>query len=363
MGLRVINIKARNFRNYADLEVKPGRGLNVIRGKNAQGKTNFIECLFFALRGYSFRTARESEVLHWGRDCGFIEARLSRGGCELPVRINLAPEGKTILLAGRPVGRTELGRRAGVVLFTPDDLRLVKGPPRDRRRFLDLELGCFLPGYLEDLKSYQRALEQRNHLLRSRRGRDEGETLDLWTEQLCWHGAGVLLGRLQMLREFAPLVCRLFGAWGGEELAIRYRSSVTLGNSDREQAAGRLREALSAVRREELRLGRTQVGPHLDDLAFIVNGRELRSFASQGQQRSVVLALKLAQVALWKRYTGEVPVVLLDDVLFEFDRERRVRVLETLRANAQVFLTVGDRVFAGDRVFWVESGKIGEESG
>lgn len=369
--MRVLSIKAHNFRNYKDLDVAPDRGVNVIRGKNAQGKTNFIESLFFVLRGFSFRAARENEVLTWGSDYGYVEAAVEKENREVSIRVSLTSSGKRILLAQRPVGRTELGRGMGVVLFIPDDLRLVKGAPRDRRRFLDLELGYFVPGYLDDLKFYQRALNQRNHLLRLGGRSGNGETLALWTERFCYYGAGVLAGRLEILKQFAPLVCRLFSTWGREELTIKYRSFINLNAGDlsacnaqagRSRLADSLQRALSEVRREELRLGQTQVGPHLDDLAFMINSREVRSFASQGQQRAIVLALKLAQIVLWKQYTGEVPVVLLDDVLFEFDRERRERVLTTIQNNAQVFLTVGDRTFSGDRVFYVESGNIEKES-
>ncbi len=360
--MRVLRIKARNFRNYAALEIVPAPGVNVIRGKNAQGKTNLIEGLYLALRGFSFRTARINEVLRWGQEQGFVEVQVERrDGRAVSIRVDLRCSEKTILLAGKPVAQTELGRQFGVVLFTPDDLQLVKGAPSARRRFLDLELGCFVPGYVEALKRYRQALHQRNHLLR-RGGRAVRETLDQWTEQLCRYGAGVILGRLTVLREFVPLACRLFSAWAGEDLAVRYRSSVNLNNDDRRAPVEEnLRRAFAAVHQDELRLGRTQVGPHLDDLAFIINGRDARSFASQGQQRSVVLALKLAQITLWERYTGETPVALLDDVLFEFDRERRVRVLETVRTHAQVFLTAGERVFPGDSVFRVESGVIRKE--
>ncbi len=360
--MRVAGIKAENFRNFSYLDVSPGAGLNVVRGKNAQGKTNFIEAVFLALRGYSFRTLRDRELVTWGRESAFVETVLEGKDGRTTIRANLTAAGKTVYCAGEPAAKAELARRLGVVLFTPDDLRLVKGGPRERRRFLDLELGAFVPGYLNGLQLYRRAVEQRNHLLRIGGGRRFSDTLDLWTDQVCEYGAVVLAGRLEILKEFAPMACRLFSAWGGEELAIRYRSSVSLTNGVRTPVTGTLREALKSAREDEIRLGQTHAGPHLDDLAFVVNGREGRSFASQGQQRSVVLALKLAQVLLWKRHIGEAPVVLLDDVLFEFDRERRERVLETLQNDAQVFITTGEGVLSGDRVFWVQSGNIREES-
>lgn len=360
--MRLTRIKAGNFRNFQHLDVQPAAGLNIVRGRNAQGKTNFIEAVFFALRGHSFRSLRDRELVTWGQESAFVEAELEGKDGRTRVRAELNPAGKKIVWAGEPVGKAELAVRLGTVLFTPDDLSLIKGGPRERRRFLDLELGIFVPGYLTALQLYRRALEQRNHLLRMGGGRRYSELLDLWTDEVCKYGMMLLSGRLEILKEFAPLACRLFGAWAGEELAVRYRSSVGLSNGVRTPGAGDLRETLAAVRQDEIRAGQTQAGPHLDDLAFMVNGKEGRPFASQGQQRSVVLALKLAQVFLWKRHTGEAPVVLLDDLLFEFDRERRDKVLETLQNDVQVFITTGERVLSESRVFCVHSGNIQEES-
>lgn len=360
--MRLLHIRAGHFRCFQDLDLRPAPGLNTIRGRNAQGKTNFIEAVFFALRGHSFRSARDRELVTWGRESAFVEAELEGRGGRSMVRSEIDPVGKRIVWAGQQVGRAELARRLGAVLFTPDDLRLIKGAPRERRRFLDLELGVFVPGYPAALQLYRRAVEQRNHLLRTGGGKRYSEILDLWTDEVCKYGAVVLSGRLEVLKEFVPLASRLFGAWAGEELAVRYRSSVGFANGTHTPGAGDLRETLAAVRREEIRAAQTRAGPHLDDLAFMVNGRESRSFASQGQQRSVVLALKLAQVFLWKRHTGEAPVVLLDDVFFELDRERRDKVLETLQDGAQVFVTAGEHVLDGSRVFRVHSGNIQEES-
>lgn len=258
--MRVLSIKARNFRNYRDLNVTAASAVNVIRGKNAQGKTNFIECLFFAIRGFSFRTARENEIIQLGSDGTRIDALVETGHDTVGIQVTLTSSDKRLLLAGQAVGRSELGRRMPVVLFTPGDLQMVKGGPRYRRRFLDLELGWFSPGYYEALRSYRRALYQRNHLLRSGGRGSAGETLDLWTDQLCRHGAEVLAGRLEILKELAPVACRLFHAWAGEELAMRYRSSVVLGAGDRAQTAAGLHQTVMGVRREELRLAGRRPG-------------------------------------------------------------------------------------------------------
>lgn len=360
--MRLLRIKAGNFRNLRYLDVRPSAGLNVLRGRNAQGKTNFIEAVFLALRGYSFRSQRDRELVAWDQKASFVEAELEDRNGRTTVRTELDSTGKRAVWAGEPVGKAQRAGRLGTVLFTPADLSLVKCGPRERRRFLDFELGVFVPGYFSTLQLYKRAVEQRNHLLRMGGGSKSFDALELWTDQVCEYGTVLLSGRLEILKEFAPAACRLFGAWAGEELSIRYRSSVELSNGARKPGNDDLRQTLAAIRREEVRAGQTKAGPHLDDLTFLVNGRESRVFASQGQQRSVVLALKLAQVFLWRRQTGEAPVVLLDDVLSEFDRERRDKVLETLQDDVQAFVTAGEAVLGAGRVFCVHSGNIQEES-
>ncbi len=352
-------IEARNFRNYSSFNVVADRKINIIRGNNAQGKTNLIECLFYLLRGYSFRTKKDREILNGVNKWSSVRGEINTNNQKLSLQVDIIPPKKSIFLFGKKITKLELAQKIGVVLFTPDDLIIVKGAPRERRKFIDLELGSFLPGYLDNLKLYRQALEQRNNLLRFFRKERDEENLALWTEQLCRLGIGVLRGRLQILKDFGPLVCKTFGNWCGEDLTIKYRTSVPLNDLDTGQAQKKFKEEIEEVNVKEKKLGYTLVGPHRDDLSFFLNGRDIQAFASQGQQRSVVLALKLAQIELWKEYSGENPVVLLDDILFEFDQQRRNSILQSLAEGAaQVFITTGDNYFPGNRVFKVESGEI-----
>lgn len=360
-------LEARNFRNYEILRADPHPYLNIIRGRNAQGKSNFIEAVFYSLCGYSYRAGRESELIHWGCDRAFVQGKFATGDREMKVRAVIGPEEKIIELGGSRVRRRDLMEHTAVVLFTPEDLWLVKGGPRERRRFLDREIGMFESRYLDDLPQYKRALSQRNAALR-RGGGGRAATLEkeLWTEQVCRYGARILLSRLNLLREYVPMVRRLFAEWAGGELAIRYQSSVAISGSGgrAEVLEEALLSALGNLEKEELRFGRTLAGPHRDDLVFLINGRDARRYASQGQQRAIILALKLAQVEYWRNSAGRRPVVLLDDVLFELDNPRRQAVMQTLQNDTQVFLTVGDTGFqaqAEHKSFSVVNGRLGEE--
>lgn len=360
----LLHLEARDFRNYGELLVAPHPSLNIIRGQNAQGKSNFIEALYVSLRGCSYRATREADLIRWGKPCAVVGGIIKPGSeeADLSIRTLIHPDRKEIRVDGNPVRRGEIVERTGVVLFTPEDLWLIKGGPQGRRRFMDRELGLFSAGYFDDLQHCRRALSQRNALLRQRGGsRAENE---LWTEQVCRFGARILSARLKLLREYVPLVCRLFNRWTGGDLNIRYQSSVVISGIDNGALENSLLKAVVDREKEEHRFRQTLSGPHRDDLQFMINGHDARSFGSQGQQRAIILALKLAQIEFWQLRTGRQPVVLLDDVLFELDEPRRRAVLDALRNRAQVFLTVGDAVFQSTdehKSFHVVDGNLGEE--
>ncbi|MFZ5900648.1 MAG: DNA replication/repair protein RecF [Bacillota bacterium] len=358
--LCICTVEAQSFRNYTDFRVEPHPRFNVISGRNAQGKSNFIEALYFALRGFSLRAARAGEVVLWGRPGARVTADLEHRGMLTRVLCVQEEKGKRLSIAGQRVNQEDFASRFGAVLFTPDDLLLLKGGPQERRRFLDFEMSVFSPGYTAALREYRRALAQRNALLRAAPG--DKESFALWTERLTALGGELIMHRLQVLKRVTPLLEEMLKEWGGgEEVGLRYRSAAVLRELSAAGIAGALREALEQNGSREMKMRQTMAGPHRDDLSVLIDGREARVFGSQGQQRSIVLALKLCQVALWKELTGETPVVLLDDVFFELDRGRRRKILEKLGDDAQVFVTVGDsEIPAGKegKVFRVENGNI-----
>lgn len=325
----------RNFRNYAELAVAFAPGLNVITGDNAQGKTNLLEAIYWLLRAVPLRPVADRDLILWGETAaraeGFIRTACGARG----IVVAIGPDGKRITAGGVPARRRELVEFAGVVTFTPDDLWLVKGSARERRRYLDREVAAFVPAYGDDLARYRRALAQRNAALRAA----DRSAAEVWTEKLVAYGARVLSARLKFLACLVPVARELFARWDGAELNVRYRSITPLGGSDPASLAEALRAALAKNAAREMELGQTLAGPHRDDLMLEVGGRPAGTAASQGQQRSLVLALKLAQVRLWQKQTGESPVMLLDDVFSELDGTRRARLLAPLDAGLQMFVT------------------------
>ncbi len=312
-----------NFRNYVDATALLAPGLNVVVGDNAQGKTNLLEAVAFNVTGSSPRTPKENEVVRWGADFARTEARIALDGSpgERGVAIGYAPgQKKRITVDGVPApSLTNFaagGAGARVVTFFPDDIRVLKGGPADRREFLDALLSSLRPAYARAAVEYARAVQQRNQLLRRiRDGFSSERTLATWDKKVVELGKTVLAGReaaLPVLEEH--FIDALRALYGPEKAAIRYRHSSTL-----EEYSEALREA----HRADVERGTTSVGPHRDDFEASLGGVNLTTFGSQGQQRIATLALKFASRDYVRGAVGEDPILLFDDVMSELDERRR----------------------------------------
>jgi len=362
--VHVRSLRLSQFRNYGSLEVEFHPQLNLFLGPNAQGKTNILEALFVLSTTKSFRAATDEEMIQFGAQKGAIEGDLRREESGEKVRLELGRDkGKTLYLDGKKQKKLSslLGKLPSVV-FSPDDLFLVKGSPGLRRRYLDLTILQMDQGYLAHYQQFERALKQRNSLLRQRSPGLESQ-IPVWDVALSEHGAALMEQRSRVASQLSGLAGKaLQDLTGGAELfEVRYEPSLPMEGQG--ELKIRMQEALREARREEVARGVTVVGPHRDDLGLFVNGRPLRKFGSQGQQRTGALALKLAQLSLLGEGCGTAPMVLFDDVMAELDRKRRAFFLERLRQGGQAFLTgtsAGDFVAAsqGARVFSVEEGSV-----
>lgn len=336
------HLELHNFRNYRNQVIEPGVFLNILTGQNAQGKTNILESIYLACIGNSFRTSREKEIINWESDFFYIHSLLQTEQRSLQINIALKDGHKKIEVNGSLRRGSPLGW-PGVVLFTADDLVLVKGSPHERRRFLDLELGPFNPQYGHNLASYNRVLAQRNNLLREiRQKREEKGSLQVWDKQLCRYGARILYIRLELLKKFSPLLRLLYRelTGGTEDFDIRYKSSVVLeGLHAEDEIYHKFQQQLYSIQAEEIERSQSLLGPHRDDLVFFINGRDAKIYGSQGQQRTIVLTLKIAQIDLWKDELDEYPILLLDDVIFELDHDRRQAIFRRIGDMVQTFLT------------------------
>jgi len=350
---RVERLRLFRFRNYAEESVELGPGLNVVVGHNAQGKTNLLEAVATVALTRSPRAGAAGEVIGWGEPACRVSARVTRPETAHDVELTLRRGegervGRSLTVDGKErAARAVLGL-CPVVLFWPEDLQLVKGGPDGRRRLLDIVLSQTDARCAEDLVRYRRVMEQRNASLRMVRDRaGSWEAVEAFTRDLVDCAGRIRVARAALVRSLEPLAVTALRELteGREELGLRYVGegvSDSPGDAAAESAA--LSVLLAERRSEEVARGVTVAGPHRDDVEMLLDGRPARSTASQGQQRSMVLACKLAEVRHVAGVAGVAPVLLLDDVLSELDAGRRLRLLGALGAGstAQALLTTSE---------------------
>jgi DNA replication and repair protein RecF len=329
-----------NFRNYGDAAALLAPGLNVVVGDNAQGKTNLLEGISFAVTGSSPRTANESEVVLWGADFARTEMRVSpigNGGEERKVAVGYAPgQKKRLTVDGAPAPSLATYAAGGagvrVVTFFPDDIRIVKGAPSDRREFLDGLLSSLRPTYARAAADYARAVQQRNQLLRRiRDGFSSERTLSTWDRKVVDLGTEVLRGREAAVGPLGSLFGDAMRAlYGPEKATLGYSYSAPL---------ERYAEALTEARVTDVERGTTSVGPHRDDFSVLLGGVSMTTYGSQGQQRLATLALKFAEREYLRRETGQDPILLFDDVMSELDEERRGYLTDYFLESTQAVIS------------------------
>lgn len=332
-------LQIHQFRNYKDVKLQFQPGLTVFLGQNAQGKTNLLEAIYFLALTRSHRTRLDKELTQFDTDNFRLQGVLSKLTGTLPLEIAWTSKGRMTKV--NHLKQARLSNYIGhmnIVLFAPEDLQLVKGSPSLRRKFMDMDLGQIKPTYLAELSQYQHILKQRNSYLKSSQKIDS-TYLDVLDQQLAQSGARVIHHRLQFLADLET-VARTQQEHLSEDqelLGIHYESSIDLQN-DLQILVQELTKALLEKRQTDIFKRSTSVGPHRDDVRFSLNGIDAK-YGSQGQQRSLILSLKLAEIQLIKDVTRESPILLLDDVMSELDNQRQTRLLEAISGDIQTFLT------------------------
>jgi DNA replication and repair protein RecF len=339
--LLLTGLRLADFRNYAALDFAPAAGLNVFVGPNAQGKSNLLEAIAMLATGKSFRARRESELIRDGTDLAEIrgEARVPAGEILLRASITRAGSGarKTFDVNGSAVGFARFLGRARVVTFVPADLQMIAGGPALRRTFLNGALAQLSPAYYRELARYGKIAQQKAALLRGAIAPDR-ELLLAYNDELLAPGAALMTARAAFITEIGEAAEGVYARWSGtrERVGIAYAPNVAFAGTN---AADALSTALTAHVENELRRKTTLVGPHRDDVRFLIDGKPLEAFGSQGQQRTAVLALKVAEYETMRSRAGDAPILLLDDVLSELDAERADGFLTAVGSFEQAFLT------------------------
>ena len=372
--MQITELTLRSYRSYETLHLAFDPGVQIFLGANAQGKTNIIEALYYAAFGRSHRTSSDAELIRVGADGAYIGLSFRRHDVPGELSFTFARGARRrITYAGESLRQRDLVGILPMVLFSPEDLFLVKGAPALRRRYLDAELSQASPAYYGELLRYTRILKQRNAVLKDIRERLAApDDLPPWDAQLAKSAAYIVTRRIAAVAQLGALSARVQAVLAaGEELALAYEIA---GAGAEDFAEDDMTESLHLWYNKMLCEGRardiaraaTGVGPHLDDLVLRVGGMSLRSYGSQGQQRTGALALKLAELFYLQENIGEAPILLLDDVMSELDADRRRALLDFIRhEHIQTFITATDAAyFPAERMGtyrYVEAGTVRDE--
>ena len=323
-----------NFRNFEELHLDFGHGAHIFYGENAQGKTNLLEALYLASANKSHRSAKDREMIRFGEEEAHIKVMALRNDVRIRIDMHLKKDrNKGIAVNGVPLRRTrDFIGTLNAVIFSPEDLQIVKEGPQERRRFTDTELCQLDPVYTADFISYRKALEERNRLLKDLSFDPSlKDTMDVWDEQLVRYGKEIIAKRRAFIDELREIILPIHEnlSSGREKLLLFYEPDVSEDS---------FYEELRRARDRDIRMKTTSVGPHRDDFSFILNEIDARVYGSQGQQRTSALSLKMAEISIVRKKTGNTPILLLDDVFSELDSSRQTCLLESIQ-DIQTFIT------------------------
>ena len=346
-------IKINNFRNYKSQEINLEKNINIFYGENAQGKTNIIEAIFLSSMGKSFRAKKDKEMIMLGEEKSNIEIEYEKTDRDGKIKIELGNK-KIVYINGIKIKKlSELLGKINVVIFTPDDINILKGGPQNRRRFLDIMISQLRPNYMYNLNLYLKTLEQRNNYLRQIREENKNENmLDIWDEELSNYAINIYNYRKEFIEKIKNKIKNIHSEITNnkEEIEIEYLSECI--------SKEKYLELLKQRRKLDIIKGYTTKGIHRDDFNIYINKKELGIYGSQGQHRTAILSLKLSELNIVKDEIGESPILLLDDFMSELDEKRRKNFLEKIN-DVQVIITCTEKIDIENKEILVYNVKSG----
>lgn len=365
------SLKLMNYRNYENLVIDFNENINLIVGSNGQGKTNIVESITLMSIGRSFRTNKDRELIKFGEKNLYSSCYFNRNGLDKKIEVVITKEKKGIKVNGVSIKSIhDLLGNLNVVVFSPEDLKLVKDGPKERRSFLDKEISQIMPKYYNLLTSYNKIINQRNKLLKS--GIIDKNLLDVYDENLINFGSEIYIIRCEFIEKISKIANKLHRnlTSNKENLKITYKSQIDLSKKlDKSYIKEKLWSKYKENRDSDIFNRNTKIGPHKDDLGIFINDIDVRFYGSQGQQRTASISLKLSEIELIKQEIGDYPVLILDDVFSELDQDRQKMLVEKLK-DIQMFVTSADpfhiNILDSDdySVFHIDAGKVvGIENG
>ena len=359
--MKIKKLFLQNFRNYERENFEFSDGLNILFGKNGQGKTNCAEAVFYLCTGTSLRIRHDKQLIRMGAECANIVAEAENRYGRVTIEADIYENKREIRVNGSKIHKNaDLMGHINSVFFSPGELRLIQDGPDERRRFMNISISQTSPAYYTALLRYNKILDQRNTLLKNRDVDLVLDTLPVWDEQLCKYAAIIVKKRAEFVEKLAPYAkeYHAFLTDGGEELVIK---PDRVYEGEESEISKKLLTRLENNYEKDLRLGFTTVGPHRDDLEVTIGGVDAKAYASQGQTRTAALALKLSEVQIFKALSGESPILVLDDVMSELDLPRRKKLLKCI-SELQTVLTCthAERVLYGTECnkIRIENGRI-----
>ncbi len=353
-------LQLKDFRNYESLNVNFSEKINVFIGKNAQGKTNLLESVFYCCIGKSFKSIKDKDIIKWNCDNGYIGLVAKRKFRELKVEIKLSKSHKkTVIIDSLPIKKIgDLIGEINVVFFSPNELKLVKDSPEERRKFMDIDISQTNKRYFYLLSRYDKILANRNKLLKNSDNFDYvKDTIDIWDRALVQTAKKIAFERAKFVENISPYTekAQSYLSGGKEKIELKYISGcgVALNEKFEENMDKLLKKNLE----KDFRFGYTTIGVHRDDIDIFLNGVEVKTFGSQGQQRTVALSLKLAELENINAITGEYPILMLDDVFSELDSDRQKRLLKFVD-RTQTFITCTDEKKIAGKIFEIVNGHL-----
>ena len=343
--MKLTNLQLQNFRNYESVQLEFTDGVHVFIGENAQGKTNLMESIYALAMTKSHRTTNDKELIRWNKEFATIKGTVEKTATKTNLELQFSKKGKIAKVNYLEQKRLSsyLGN-LNVILFAPENLTLVKGSPQNRRKFVDMELGQMSSLYLYDLVEYNRVLKQRNTYLKQLaiKKKQPDEYLDVLSEMLSELASKIVFHRLDFMKQLEALAIPIHDqlSLGREKFSVSYQATIPLEDGlTPEQMKEIYMNQFKKNQTREADQATTLIGPHRDDLIFYLNEVPVQTYGSQGQQRSTVLSLKLAEIELMKLSTGEYPLLLLDDVLSELDDDRQTHLIKAIENKVQTFIT------------------------
>ncbi|TCT12237.1 DNA replication and repair protein RecF [Natranaerovirga pectinivora] len=355
------SIALKNFRNYDYLNLEFDEKVNIFYGDNAQGKTNILEAIYLCSTSKSHRTSIDKELILFSEEEAHARILIDKNGKEYKIDIHLKKNKKKgVAVNGLPINKvSQLLGILNVIIFSPEDLRLIKDGPKQRRQFIDMELCQLNPIYYYNLQNYSKVLKQRNNLLKSIRhnyNNDLKETVSVWNEQLVYYGSKIIEERALFITKLNKIIYKVHKdlTGGKESINIKYDMNISVDN---------FLDKLEKSYDKDIKTKNTNYGPHRDDIIFDIDGIDIRKYGSQGQQRTAALSLKISEIELVNELIDDQPILLLDDVLSELDSNRQKYLLENIKDIQTIITCTGIEDFINkniklNKVYKVIDGKI-----